>query len=431
MNKYYGFVFHTVCLLQILIFSTLPTLGMDKEEFGGSDNSLSSRIITAEQPREEFYVFGMGQGNSQLAIYEGQKFAVLYDCGSSSLQKHPKYVDRSKENQEITIINTLYTKNENYSYFETSIGKKMDEEKQSPSRNTLESNYNLNSVLEGLGKLDIGVTNSASNEAKISTKQAEISRIQLEEFIKQTIKNLSINHLFIFLSHPDKDHINYINEKTIPTEAASGDLKVTAFLCGDWSKDTEEIRQVKKIFSVRKNTGYFYPLNILLDKQRFRGSLANLLEKISLDTNYYERFGAGVREHFKDFDENFMKESGEKIFIESMNHNTQNDNDESPIISFKMPNIGMRFICTGDIGERDNKESNILLNLFTAKGEIYKQDDRLLTALILPHHGSNNNISSHLGHLFNPDLLIISSGNGKQYGHPDIIVKPNNDFTIE
>ena len=156
MNKYYGFVFHTVCLLQILIFSTLPTLGMDKEEFGGSDNSLSSRIITAEQPREEFYVFGMGQGNSQLAIYEGQKFAVLYDCGSSSLQKHPKYVDRSKENQEITIINTLYTKNENYSYFETSIGKKMDEEKQSPSRNTLESNYNLNSVLEGLGKLDIG-----------------------------------------------------------------------------------------------------------------------------------------------------------------------------------------------------------------------------------------------------------------------------------
>ena len=40
---------------------------------------------------EEFYVFGVGQGNAQAAFYKGENnFGVLYDCGSTSQMVHPK-----------------------------------------------------------------------------------------------------------------------------------------------------------------------------------------------------------------------------------------------------------------------------------------------------------------------------------------------------
>ena len=37
-----------------------------------------------------FYIFDVGQGNCQLAVFEDEKIGIMYDCGSSSAKEHVK-----------------------------------------------------------------------------------------------------------------------------------------------------------------------------------------------------------------------------------------------------------------------------------------------------------------------------------------------------
>ena len=41
---------------------------------------------------DSFYIFDVGQGNCQLAIFEEEGIRILYDCGSSSGKKPVKFL---------------------------------------------------------------------------------------------------------------------------------------------------------------------------------------------------------------------------------------------------------------------------------------------------------------------------------------------------
>lgn len=160
---------------------------------------------------EEFYVFPMGQGNGQLVIFhQGEKsIGVLYDLGSKSLQLHPKLSSRG--NWELNFLTKKETEEELADIsvdFDHMFSEEQDETYVTPVKppRSIES-FSLN--------------------AKLSTPQRDILKTELQLFIRDKLINLK--HLFIFLSHSDEDHINYINKTTIPDE-----LPVTIFLAGDW-----------------------------------------------------------------------------------------------------------------------------------------------------------------------------------------------------
>ena len=188
--------------------------------------------------REEFYVFGVGQGNSQLAVYEGNGFAVLYDCGSSSLQKHTKYKDPILKT-DATISNALYRRiKERVDQEQSSLGEEQQKIYSLQDNTLIQAKNPIGSLLE---KMKIKQKEKVerkpsitSNEEGIPADEAQISHEDLKGFIKEKISNYNITHLFIFLSHPDKDHINYISDKTIPEGTSAGILKITAFLGGHW-----------------------------------------------------------------------------------------------------------------------------------------------------------------------------------------------------
>ena len=83
-----------------------------------SQNYSFSKSEIHNNDREEFYIFSVGQGNSQLAIYEKYGFAVLYDCGSASTRVHPKiknlqdstdfsFIFKRKEYQEKQVTSNI------------------------------------------------------------------------------------------------------------------------------------------------------------------------------------------------------------------------------------------------------------------------------------------------------------------------------------
>lgn len=110
-----------------------------------------------------------------------------------------------------------------------------------------------------------------------------------------------------------------------------------------------------------------------------------------------------------------MNEDLDKVFIWSLNDPSRDLNAQSAIVSFAMPEIGMSFVCTGDAKnttfETAEKAAKLLLSY-----DSYLQKG-LLTLLILPHHGSDENTSPTMIEMFKPTILAISAGAG-QHGHP-------------
>lgn len=424
----------------------------DIEEFISQKNIISNKVFNPlieelKKDREEFYIFGVGQGNSQLAIYEKSAFAVLYDCGSSSSQIHPKIKDL-----------------QNYNNFKT-IFRKIDKTNKIHKKEVEKGLENIDLFDEE--KIEENKIRKKSQESEESLASNKISTAyhEINSFIKDTIENYRLRHLFIFLSHPDEDHINLINDKLIPSN-----LSVTAFLGGDWLGDggsnkektnfSSDVNKVLSFLFQRKDT--WVELPYYWDyKGRSKSSeikdypdlMCNLSEKInSLDTEkIYQTFKKSsflqndpaffqgdlydlilflkgrknlnlekFNSHFKNviptylnyYDENDLK----RVNILLMNHQFDDVNSQSTILSFKMPELKMHFICTGDAHDETFKHPFLYENRMKEDLNLLKLD--YLNVLILPHHGSFKNLSGNMLRLFQPDLLVVSAGNGKQHGHP-------------
>ncbi len=179
----------------------------------------------------------MGQGNGQLVIYNadqpGHKVGVLYDLGSKSIQLHPKFTRRDKWN-----LNFIPKQPEKPSISKGVFHFKVVEQN-TPDRAMTSAT---------------AVATPDTTERKVGESQRKELKEDLQDFIKGCLSELK--HLILFLSHTDVDHINYISAEMFPAN-----LSVTAFLCGDWfrdscdaSKDGETSNVVK---SVHQNGRYY------------------------------------------------------------------------------------------------------------------------------------------------------------------------------
>ncbi len=147
----------------------------------------------------------MGQGNCQLAVYEKERIGILYDCGSSSWKTCTK-------------LSALHA--EKYELFFQKKDKAGSPNKTSGQPAPLD----VFSILEEEGNTPEEILSDGSVGSSFSQDdKSDIDDIDLNSILKK------LNHVFIILSHPDRDHINLVNTENIP------DGIPMTFLCeGDW-----------------------------------------------------------------------------------------------------------------------------------------------------------------------------------------------------
>lgn len=385
----------------------------------------------------------MGQGNGQLVVYNtdqpGHKVGVLFDLGSKSLQVHPKFIRRGIWDLKFIPRNVIL------------LG---------------ESPHKTNLIDDGpspdrASTAVIKVTTPDTTERKVGESQRRAIKEDLQKYIKSLLDNL--NHLILFLSHTDVDHINYISEATIPD-----DLKMTAFLCGDWfgdscdvSKDGETSSTVKSVLSFlarREDTHlefpYYWNNKVYLDSalqntdfnQYVRDQLQTLNTGASTDTVFTSlskvascrNFHAPIPSFYSGALEsvlpepllNTLKSNDDTMmairntYVWSLNFPVGDVNDFSPIISCKLPSLNLSVVFTGDAGlpvfqSVSCRQTAHPKNSFreTLSDQI---DDQHLVLMMLPHHGSWLNISGEMLRFFRPSVFGISAGDGGQHGHPSL-----------
>lgn len=388
---------------------------------------------------EEFYIFDVGQGNSQLVIYKQAKLGFLYDAGSSSRQKHPKLTGLSKEDWSVFLTN-----------------------KPVPQINLADLDFGIEEEVKKEAPRKLSGGSGSSGSHTMSLKESEEIE-DIEKSIKSTIEASNLNWLIMFLSHPDKDHINLVNSKSIPST-----LKVIAFLGGDFlgTESETEVNKVLEFFRTRNplhtwvelpfywgwndpNGGFKNYSNIRTHfltedinpearkeirnlslsqynpEEFFHGSAWDLLTKITQkDITFYDF--AEYNPYTPDYNlpqNSLGKDLSKKVLsgnalIWAMNHRLYDVNAQSSVISFKLPENNTRLICTGDA--EDSTFWRIQKELTARKITIPNRPEGRENILMVPHHGSKNNISDLMLGIFQPTLFVISAGNGKQYGHPDL-----------
>ncbi len=414
---------------------------------------------------EELYILPMGQGNSQLVIYSNgtDKIGVLYDLGSKSLQMHPKFIKRSSWKQRYKIKKSKLRHQRGVASCLSPVKRKHPNIQQTAFQTPTSK---TNCVINPQTPMTVN--------SKLSKKQQKQVKENLEFFILDLLQDLS--HLFIFLSHSDEDHINYLNHKIIPSK-----LPLTILLCGDWFGDVgcrhnsnnmtknvgavlnflkERLQQnpsriefnfpyYRNHFSLEQNGLRQQPFNDFVRQElKSKGSLKNTKEKLikacsrnSLNAPipefYAGPFSLLYAELFPPSNHSIataparlIEKVKHNIHIWSLNHQTDDINGHSIVLSCKLPSLDMSVIFTGDalhstfqrIAEQHSGTENFRNTLSLSAHH--------LVVLMLPHHGSKDNSSGTALNFFQPDLVGISAGDGKQYGHPsyDLIQYLENDY---
>lgn len=270
------------------------------------------------------------------------------------------------------------------------------------------------------------------------------------ERISDVLENSNLEYIFLFLSHPDEDHINYI-EHIIPDESI-----LVSFLGGNWfNHDTEDSVNVISYLTQRdkEKTFTFYPYyweitNYFNSKTKKienleYNNLVKWYEKLAIESTTSYKKIEGLKEKYSFpaleegsythsnpfsgylyqllFDKLNLPIKSDKItdaikntYIWSLNHYAKDVNEQSIVISCTLPSLGMNFFCTGDAGESTFSHISVYHNLM----KITPTYNGFINTVILPHHGSINNQSLTMLKLYNPHILISSAGYGT-HDHPD------------
>ena len=170
-----------------------------------------------------------------MVIYKPQTLGFLYDAGSSSKQKHPKLSDLQQD--EWT---DFLSKNHS----------------ELPPKSQSDFMAKISTLDLGSGHFSKTISQNESSDSdenssalmNMSMSLDKSNMIEnIEESISSCIRDSGINRLIIFLSHPDKDHINLVNNKSIPES-----LEVIAFLGGDFLGVKSEEPVTKVLDFLRK-----------------------------------------------------------------------------------------------------------------------------------------------------------------------------------
>jgi len=425
------------------------------EENSGSKESLKSLNVDSE---DVFYIFNVGQGNSQLAVYsEGLKepVGVLYDCGSSAGNVHPK-IAKARSSQGYNII----------------ISRKASEEENNNidfGQEDLNTSL-LPTSLDSFSKKSAHMS-SRTSSGNISYDAARENLIDVPKFIKETIEDHHIKFLFVILSHADRDHINLI-PSVIPEGVKSLFLLGGDFLQksdNDNGKLKQDIQELFKFFAKRNNSEFSLPYFWNFSKYNgIRTGIKNYIfeqdesllalsrESLhSMDSTPSPLYGSlfdllnlmdekekkSITSYLAPLlEQENIKQKLDNIYIWGFNRLATDINDQSIIVSLKMPSLGKSFICTGDAREDifvdiyrfiSNQEKYKIdeENLHRARASLHSDNKENAVVLLLPHHGSLENLSLRMLDLFKPDVLAISAGAG-MYPHPsnELIKKYKSEY---
>lgn len=406
---------------------------------------LSSNLIGDD---EFFHQFDVGQGNCQLVTYistDGTQVGVMYDAGTSSQQQHLKF-------------------------------------QQNPRKRELISNAPLSVFDFPVESASRDGSHSSSDDSAATTISAETQKrnVSIIDTIQEKCKCL--NHLFVFLSHPDRDHINLLKD-VIPSN-----IDITVFLCGDWLGDggandkyddvSIYVKGVLDFLTKRiKNRGlgdgqtnfslpYYWssaPIAYRDIKKSLLGRKVTTLiaADSSLSRGIAARRNFATRDLFDLFKIDFQQQRHvpsqifkgnlrklvghamgqgdiptkaaaslakipgmetifQYVYIWSLNQAADDANNQSAIVSCSLPDKKMTFVFSGDA--HDLVFKNAGLDEDEPEEAAWIRDtlgrDDHLVWLTLPHHGSANNESFFAWNLFKPSGILVSAGNYKDFGHP-------------
>lgn len=173
--------------------------------------SASTRELLHSDFNQVFYIFGLGQGNSQLAIYKNSRIGILYDCGSTAQTVKDKYIATRQSTQDLFISKLS----------ESAPTGSAAAPPQPPVKRMPVGGVDEPASLATVGRIP-------SNSSDVSYGGAPIT-VDETGYIKKIIESYGLKHLFIIASHPDVDHINSI-ASVIPDG-----LKVYFILNGDFT----------------------------------------------------------------------------------------------------------------------------------------------------------------------------------------------------
>jgi hypothetical protein len=310
-------------------------------------------------------------------------------------------------------------------------------------------------------KLTVGSSIGGRASAQLVTQS-----VVLDSLIQSVFSQLAPNLIFVFLSHPDEDHINFVDQIS---QLNNGSISTVFFLCGDWLSGLHDPRKGQviqnRLASIQardvKKTLLYMPYywkkqySALSDNTLTAQTVASIEELLLTSRGKGTFFETWVRSQnhvtwniglgdllsqLSPFDKvpnqsttfslDLTQEGNQKnttiqflnnIHIWLLNHQRSNINAQSYLMSCTFPQLNMSFVFTGDADDSTFKELNIRMGqnnpaqILRGKGI---DTSAHLIWLFLPHHGSDENHSDVMYALFEPDAYMITAGNGAQHGHP-------------
>lgn len=406
----------------------------------------ASEVVSAQHDQQEvfFHQFAVGQGNCQLFIYPvgDKKIGFLYDAGSSDGTLHKKFIQLRSGGIETILLETTGS---SAPVSSDTVQRRVDlpPPEDTTSRSSSESD-GIRSIGDGADK---------DKRSILEQNRGEVSAI---------ISNSNLSYLFIFLSHPDGDHISFFKDKS--DNFLPKNLKTHFILSGDWLGEaggntlgddlSEPVIGVFNFISSRKSTAtfslpyYWDEADYNSIKEKFSERRRERDDEDWHSRNLYDRFKnkpftASVKT-VKPFEgnfrilleklkfvgditqeDNFIKELDiegiygnpfDLVNIWSLNNFSDDPNNQSMIVSFTFSGVpDMSFVSTGDahnsVFTRIKGDSDILRKCISAR-------ENHLVFCTLPHHGSAENTSFYMWNLFRPNAFIIPAGTYARHGHP-------------
>ena len=384
------------------VFFCIPATGMDFQQ-------------REEQPKffGRFHCFDVGQGNSQFIVYPKEKIGFLYDAGSSSKNKHFKFLSNQK------ILPFLKLKDEN-------------------QEDQLFPDFNEEMVIEEAKFQEKRKDSSGSQGSEASNEASDAKNIiNIRKSIRETIEKSELNLLFIFLSHPDKDHINFFSQIKDEPDIIPDGLKTIIFACGQfihnysedvdsfifYAKEEKKKPYVRLIFPYtwgKETTQDFIKYAVNSDKKKQSNDLIqDNFNDFFKKACYFDKEDNPLGEFFSQEEIDRIEGLYDKVFIWGMNFRDNDPNAQSTIMSFKLSN-DLSLTVTGDA---ETSTFKTIVEAAKQTINIMNENEReeilgIKRILIVPHHGAEDNISEEMIDFFKPNLSIISAANGKQFGHP-------------
>lgn len=377
-----------------------------------------------------FTLAGQGACNIVGMKHEDKNIAFVFDAGIDSTSTHAKLVHFI--NDEFPNIGCLV--------------------RRPPSESVA---MNLPTLTEDAASPQRSRTGGVhfSSEGRPTVQLAAIAQPQ-GKLIQSIFERIDPDVIFVFLSHPDEDHINLVPQIPKIKQKDGVEIPTVFFLCGDWvaklrNRDQEgnTVGKVLDDIQDRRKKWLFMPYywnksysqqtrvsGVLEDDILTPNQTETLFERWVLRQNAVtSNIGLGTlltqlksdddRQHQMDALPVDILDSRTVTFLNRihfwlLNHRRSDINAQSYVVSCQFLKLDMSFVFTGDADDSTFEELRVRMGPENPGTLLRNQHNEHLIWLFMPHHGSDENDSSTMHNLFNPDAYVITAGNGSQHGHP-------------